>query len=101
MATAKKRVHPDALGRLIRAMDKHSLEVIEELYKCCTQNDDLSIKHKASKDYLGTLKDLKQQADDRDLKKLLAQAKLLGGKLGTEDDESSVPLVNFDVVQEV
>lgn len=100
MATAKKRVHPDALGRLIRAMDKHSLEAIEQLAKLCkSSNEDIA--YKASKDYLKILAELKQQLDDRDLKKLLAQAKIAGGRIGTADDEDDTPLIQMDVIQPV
>ena len=100
MTTAKKRVHPDALGRLIRAMDKHSVEAVEKLFKL-TQSQNEDIAYKASKDYLKILAELKQQLDDRDLKKLLAQAKLLGtGRLGTQDDED-VATVCFDEIQQI
>ena len=99
MATAKKRVHPDALGRLIRAMDKHSVEAVEKLYKL-TQSQNEDIAYKASKDYLKILAELKQQLDDRDLKKLLAQAKLMGGRIGTQDDED-VATVDFETLQQI
>lgn len=96
----KRRKRPDELVKAIRALDKGVQVAIDRLIKLCDSNDE-KIALDASKGLLKLLSDMKMQADERDLKKILAQVKLTGGMKFAPEEDDDTPVVDFTNVQQI